>query len=104
MSEVLMYADFHRKSATKEKLVNVMDGFFTGIAIKSAKSLLYERYGDLDLLQNNVVRRGTDNRPDVMATCCDIVDDLIKLEENYISISCCAVNWKRIPKNNPEEI
>ena len=30
--------------------------------------------------------------------------DLIKLEENDISISCCAVNWKRIPKINPEEI
>ena len=29
ISEVLMYADFHRKSATKETLVNTMCGFFT---------------------------------------------------------------------------
>ena len=40
----------------------------------------------------------------MMATCCDIVDDLFKLEEHDIKITFGAINWKRIPKINPEEI
>ena len=39
-----------------------------------------------------------------MAICSDIIDDLFKLEENDINITCCAVNWMRIPKIAPEEI
>ena len=39
-----------------------------------------------------------------MAICCDIVDDLFKLEESNISVLCGAANWKRLPKMNPEEI
>ena len=50
ISEVLMYADFHRKSATKEKLVNTMCGFFTDVEIKRGKSLLYDRFGAQNIL------------------------------------------------------
>ena len=104
ISEVLMYADFHRKSATKKKLVNTMCGFFTDVEIKRGKSLLYDRFGAQNILQNGVARRGTDNRTELMAIYCDIVDDLSKLEEKEIPITCCATNWKRIPRINPEEI
>ena len=54
MCEVLMYAEFHRKSATKEKLVNLMCGFFTDDELKSGKSILYDRFGDRHVLQNDV--------------------------------------------------
>ena len=40
----------------------------------------------------------------MMTICCDIVDDLFRLEEHDITIACGAINWKRIPTINPEEI
>ncbi len=40
----------------------------------------------------------------MMATCCDIIDDFFKLEENNVAVTCAATNWMRIPKMNPEEI
>ena len=40
----------------------------------------------------------------MMTICSDIIDDLFKPEENDINITCCAVNWMRIPKIAPEEI
>ena len=39
-----------------------------------------------------------------MAICSDVIDDLFKLGENDINITCCAVNWMRILKIAPEEI
>ena len=81
MSEALMYAEFHR-----------------------TKTLLYNRFGSLNILQHSADRRTTENRTDLMAICCDIVDDLFKLEESNISVLCGAANWKRFPKMNPEEI
>ena len=37
--------------------------------------------------------------------CCAIVDDdLFKLKEKEIPVTCCATNWKRIPRIDPEEI
>lgn len=104
LSEVLMYAEFHRNGATKENLVNTMCGFFSNEEIKSAKNLLYDRYGDRNLLQNQAERRTTETRSDLMATCCDVIDDLFKLEENDITVICAASNWKRLPKINPEEV
>ena len=81
-----------------------MCGFFTDVEIKRGKSLLYDRFGVQNILQNDVDRRGTDNRTKLMAICCDIVDDLFKLEEKEIPVTCCASNWKRIPRINPEEM
>ena len=40
----------------------------------------------------------------MMAISCDIIDDLFRLEENDVIVSCCASNWKRVPKMAPEEI
>ena len=38
------------------------------------------------------------------AMCCDLIDDLFKLEENNIQVVCAASNWKRLPRINPEEV
>lgn len=103
ISEALMYAEFHRNSATKEGIVRVMCGFFTDEEIKSAKAILYERYGKLNILKNAADRRTTGNRSDMMAICCDLVDDLFQLEEKDIKVTCCAINWKRVPNIAPEE-
>ena len=46
----------------------------------------------------------TENRSDFMAMCCDLIDDLFKLEENNIQVVCVASNWKRLPRINPEEV
>ena len=40
----------------------------------------------------------------MMAIYCDIIDYLFRLEENYVIVSFCASNWKRVPKIFPEEI
>ena len=104
ISEVLMYANFHRNSASKESLVKIMCSYFNDAEIKSAKTLLYERYGSMNLLLNGQDRRSTDNRSDMMATSCDIIDDLFKLSDNGTNVVCCAGNWKRIPKVNPEAV
>ena len=104
MSEALMYAEFHRSSASKENIVNTMCGFFNGDELKTAKTLLYNRFGSLNILQHSADRRTIENRTDLMAICSDIVDDLFKLEESNISVLCGAANWKQLPKMNPEEI
>ncbi len=103
IDELLMYANFHKNGATKELLVRTMSGFFTNIEIVAAKSLLYERFGNLNILVNGQNRRDSENRTELMAICCDIVDDLFKLEENDVTCVCCAKNWKRVPKMAPEE-
>ena len=36
--------------------------------------------------------------------CCNLSDDLFKLEENNIQVVCVASNWKRLPRINPEEV
>ena len=40
----------------------------------------------------------------MMAISCDIIDYLFRLEENDVIVSCCASNWKRMPKMAPKEI
>ena len=47
---------------------------------EAAKSLIYERFRSLDTLENAADRRTTENRSDLMAMCCDLIDDLFKLE------------------------
>ena len=104
MSEALMYAEFHRSSASKENIVRTMCGFFKSDELRAAKSLIYERFRSLDILENAADRRTTENRSDLMAMCCDLIDDLFKLEENNIQVVCAASNWKRLPRINPEEV
>ena len=61
--------------------------------VVAAKSLIYERFRSLDILENAADRRTTENRSDLMAICCDLIDDLFKLEENNIQVVCVASNW-----------
>lgn len=103
IDSVLMYVDFHRHGSTKEMLVKTMCSFFSKDELLAAKTLLYERYRNLGILLNDTNRRGSDNRTDTMATSCDIVDDLFRLEEHNVSFICCATNWSRVPKVAPEE-
>ena len=104
IDNVLMYANHHRNGSTKDLLVRTICGFYSNDEINYAKTLIYERFGALNLLQNEHDRRGSQNRSEMMAICSDIIDDLFKLEENDINITCCAVNWMRIPKIAPEKI
>ena len=53
LNETLMYADFHRKGATKENIVKVLCSFYSDDELKSAKSLLYKQFGHLNVLQND---------------------------------------------------
>ena len=62
MSEALMYAEFHRSSASKENIVRTMGGFFKNDELRAAKSLIYDRFRSLDILDNAADRRTTDNR------------------------------------------
>ena len=104
MSETLMYAEFHRSRASKENIVRTMCGFFKSDELRAAKFLIYERFRSLDILENAADRRTTENRIDLMAIYCDLIDDLFKLEENNIQVVCVASNWKRLPRINPEEV
>ena len=76
---------------------------FKSDELRAAKSLVYERFRSLDILENAADRRTTENRSDLMAVCCDPMDHLFKLEENNIQV-CVASNWKRLPRINPEEV
>ena len=53
------------------------------------------------LLQRSADGGTTENRTDLMAKCCDIVDALFELEESDINVLCGAANWKRLPNMNP---
>ena len=72
-SEALMYAEFHRSSASKDNIVRTMCGFFKSDELRAAKSLIYERFRSLDILENAADRRTTENRSDLMAMCCDTI-------------------------------
>ena len=104
IDNVLMYANHLRNGSTKDLLVRTICGFYSNDEINDAKTLIYERFGALNLLQNEHDRRGSQYRSEMMAICSDIIDDLFKLEENDINITCCAVNWMIIPKIALEEI
>ena len=99
-----MYANHHRNGSTKDLLVRTICGFYSINEIHDAKTLIYERFGALNLLQNEHDRRGSQNRSEMMAICIDIIDDPFKLEDTDINITCCAVNWMIIPKIAPEDI
>ena len=86
MSEAFMYTEFHRNSASKENIVRTMCGDLKSNELRAAKSLVYERFLSLDILENAADRRTTENRSDLMAICCDLIDDLFKLEENNIQV------------------
>ena len=79
MSEALMYAEFHRNNASKENIVRTMCGFFKSDKLRAAKSLIYERFRSLDILENAADRRITENRSDLMAICCDLRRTISKL-------------------------
>ena len=104
IDNVRMSANHHRNWSTKDLLVRTISGFYSNDEINYAQTLIYERFSALNSLQNEHHRRGSQNRSERMAICSDIIDDLFKLEDNYINITCCAVNWMRIPKIAPEEI
>ena len=91
IDNVLMYANHHRNESTRDLLVKNICGFYYN-KINYAKSVMYERFGALNFLQNDHNRRGSQNMSEMMAICSDIIDDLFKLEENDINITCCAVN------------
>ena len=104
MREALMYTEFHRNSATKDNIVRTMCGFFKSDELRTTNYLVYEQFRSLDILENAAERCTTENRSDLMAICCDLIDDLFKLEENNIQVVCVASNWMRIPIIHPEEV
>ena len=81
-----------------------MCGFFKSDQLVAAKSLVYEQFRSLDILENAADRRTTENRSNLMAICCDLIDDLFKREENNIQVVCVASNCMRLPIINPEEV
>ena len=98
MSESLMYAAFHRNSASKENIFRTMCGFFKSDELRAVKSLVYERFRSLDILEN-----AAENRSDLMEIFCNLIDYLFQLEEINIQVLCVASNWKRLPRINPEK-
>ena len=89
MSEALMYAEFHRISAPKDNIVRTMCGFFKSDELRAAKSLVYERFRYLDILENAADRRTAENRNDLIAICYDLIEYLFKLEETISKL--CAL-------------
>ena len=81
---------YYYNSASKENIVRTMCGFFKSDELRAAKSLIYERFRSFDILENAADRRTTENRSDLMAICCDLIDDLFKLEENNIQVCVCC--------------
>ena len=98
MSESLIYAEFHGNDASKENIVRTMCGFFKSGELRAAKSLIYERFRSLDILENAADRRTTENRSDLMAICCDLIDDLFKLEETISKLCVLLLTGSVYPE------
>ena len=63
--------------------------FLNNSEIKADKYMLYKSYYYRNIIYNSTERRTTENRSNMMATCCDIIDDLFQLEdENFKFIYC----------------
>ncbi len=66
--------------------------------------MLWNKFGDYDILKEHIDRRVSPNHTEIMAISEDIIDVLYGLEENEIDVICYAVNWHCVPKVKPEAI
>ena len=104
VNELLMYASYHLNCATRDNIMKVLAGFFALDEIKKAKTLLWELAG-VELLGPQINRQKSQNRTEEMAMCEDILKALqviTEASEDLFNVTFCAVNWKRVPKTQPE--
>lgn len=102
VSEFLMYANHHRKTSSKDSLVNALSVFFSPDDVKEAQALLWSEFEDKGFLPEVRNRRDSPNRTETMALCEDVICALAEIEEQGIVLSCHAKFWNKIPKAAPE--
>lgn len=103
-NEILMYANYHRGSSTKECVINALATTSDVDSLKEAKDILYKEYGDLGLFEEYKNRVSSNNRTDKMALSEDIVVALFILADNMIPVKFTASDWEKIPKVHPSRL
>ncbi len=104
VSGVLMYSNFHRMASSKDCLIKAICGSFKPEEVQYAKDMLWNKFGDCDILKEHIDKRNSPNCIEIIAMSEDTIDALHDLEENEIDVICYAVNWHRIPKVKTEAI
>ncbi len=66
--------------------------------------MLWNKFGDYDILKEHIDRRVSPNHTEIMAMSEDIIDALHDLEENEIDVIYYVVNWHQVLKVKPEAI
>ena len=105
IDEVLMYANQHRHSSTRDNLVKVLSCSFTLEEVVKAKDKLITELDELILSDRKKNRKDSQNRSEKMKVCEDIIDALSDIDEHgEVELVCAAVRWAKIPKIDPESI
>ena len=101
VSELLCYATEFMKSTTKEALGKTIYRFYDLEEITVAKTLLYDHF---DMLGEFPQRKTSNNRSEKVAHTDDILNALMKLDETDTELTFAAVNIKRLPRWDPNEM
>ena len=104
VNEVLMYANFHRGTSTKESVIAALVGCCEVDALNDARDILYAEFGDLSLFEEYKKRVSSPNRTEKMAVSEDVITCLNVLEENGISVQYTAEDWEKLPKVHPAKL
>ncbi len=91
--ELLMYSNFHRMASSKDCLFKAICGLFKPEEVQYAKDMLWNKFGDYDILKEHIDIRDSPNHTEIMAMSEDIIDALHDLEESEIDVICYTVNW-----------
>ena len=104
-NELLTYAFTYVDSSSPDMLIDTIEKFYSEDDVREAKDLLWREYKDI--LPAPVSRRRGSVRTAVKATAQDIILDgvvAIRNSGKTNNVTFCAVNVKKLPKFNPEEI
>ena len=101
LSEVLMYAEYHRHGASRDAIVKILSTFYTPEEIREAKNVLWHEFEE-KILGVVPTRQTSVNRTEQMANCEDILKALGDIEKHRLTPTFCASKWDRVPKSHPE--
>lgn len=99
-NELLFYTIAALQSAPKDKIKDIVLGFYSPSEILDAKKVLYDDYKEV--VGKPPTRRGSQKRREEEADICDLLEALDKLDRASIMPQYCAKNAIRIPMITPE--
>lgn len=101
VNEVLCYVTQYIQSSTKDQVLKVVQGFYNVDEVICAKEMLYRLYEGK--LGSYPQRKTSTQRSELFAHTDDIVNFVLQLDSQGVSLNFSAKNLHRIPKWAPNE-